>query len=38
MSYPERDPRSGIDGQANAMVIETCVCKACSCRAEMIVR
>jgi hypothetical protein len=23
MSYPARDPRSGIDAQANAMVTET---------------
>ncbi len=35
MSYPARDPRSGIDGQANAMVTGTYACKTCTHRAEV---
>ena len=29
MSYPARDPRSGIDGQANASATETNVSEPC---------
>ena len=35
MSYPARDPRSGIDGQAIAIVTETHARKTCTHRAEV---
>lgn len=35
MSYPARDPRSGIDGQAIAIVTETYACKTSTHRAEV---
>ena len=35
MSYPAMDPRSGIDGQANAMVTDTFARITCTHRAEV---